>query len=82
MKETSMTDTTRRHVGPTHHQEALMVWIAVLPTLTVLQVILGDLLAAVPTLLRPPIMATFAVPFVVYVLMPRLQRLCARLIKE
>jgi antibiotic biosynthesis monooxygenase (ABM) superfamily enzyme len=77
-----MTDMTRPHAGPSQHQEALMVWIAVLPTLTALQLILGDLLAAVPMPLRPPIMATFAVPFVVYVLMPRLQRFWARVVGE
>jgi len=35
-------------------------------------------LAAVPPYLRPPIMATLAVPIVVYAVMPRLARLTAR----
>lgn len=61
------------------HQQALMVWIAVLPTLTVLQLALGGLLEAVPPYVRPPIVATLVVPIVVYGLLPRLQRLHARL---
>jgi antibiotic biosynthesis monooxygenase (ABM) superfamily enzyme len=64
---------------PSRHQVALVAWIAVLPTLTALQLILGGLLNGVPAYLRPPIMATVAVPIVVYVLMPPLQRLLTRL---
>jgi antibiotic biosynthesis monooxygenase (ABM) superfamily enzyme len=60
------------------HRQAVTVWLAVLPTLTLLQLLLGDLLADVPPSLRPPIMATIAVPIVVYAVMPRLARLTAR----
>ncbi len=60
------------------HRLAVTVWLAVLPTLTILQLLLGDLLAEVPPYLRPPIMATVAVPIVVYAVMPRLARLTAR----
>ncbi len=59
-----------------------MIWIAVLPTLTVLQLALGGLLEAVPPYLRPPIIATLMVPMMVYVLMPLLQRIDARLTKR
>jgi hypothetical protein len=52
------------------------------PSLTLLQLALGHLVEAAPPYARPPIMATLAVPIVVYVLMPRLQQLGARLIKE
>jgi antibiotic biosynthesis monooxygenase (ABM) superfamily enzyme len=61
------------------HHQALMVWIAVLPTLTVLQLVLGGFLEGVPQYLRPPIIATLVVPIVVYGLLPPLQRLRARL---
>jgi antibiotic biosynthesis monooxygenase (ABM) superfamily enzyme len=70
------TTTTTAPVSP--HRQALTVWLAVLPTLTVLQLVLGDLLAEVHPYLRPPIMATLAVPIVVYGVMPRLARLMAR----
>jgi antibiotic biosynthesis monooxygenase (ABM) superfamily enzyme len=54
------------------HREAVLVWTAVLPTLTVLQLTLGPLLARVPALLRPPIVATLTVPIVVYLVIPLL----------
>ncbi|MDI2127639.1 hypothetical protein [Yinghuangia seranimata] len=60
------------------HRQAFLVWAAVLPTLTVLQLVLGGALADVPPLLRPPIMATLAVPVVVYLLMPALAKRFAR----
>ncbi|MEW9534294.1 hypothetical protein [Microbispora sp. NPDC049125] len=75
------TTVTRRPAEPSAHHQALMVWAAVLPTLTVLQFVLGDLLREVPRYLQPAIMATLTVPIVVYVVMPRLGRLRARLLK-
>ena len=65
---------------PSKHQLALMIWLAVLPTLTVLNVGLSSLLADTPVVLRTVIVATIAVPIVMYGLMPRLHRLGARLL--
>jgi antibiotic biosynthesis monooxygenase (ABM) superfamily enzyme len=61
------------------HQQAVLVWTAVLPTLTTLQLVLGRALAHLPEILRPVVVATLAVPIVVYVLVPQLQRVAARL---
>ena len=57
-----------------------MIWVAVFPTLTVLNLLLGDLLATVPGILRIFILATVAVPIVIYGLMPLLHRLRARIL--
>ena len=65
---------------PTKHQLALMIWIAVFPTLTVLNLALGDTLADVPGVVRTFILATVAVPIVIYGLMPHLHRLRRTLI--
>jgi antibiotic biosynthesis monooxygenase (ABM) superfamily enzyme len=65
---------------PTKHQLALMIWVAVFPTLTVLNLLLGDLLATVPGVLRTLVLATVAVPIVIYGLMPLLHRLRARIL--
>ncbi|HZO68294.1 MAG TPA: hypothetical protein VFB74_25125 [Kribbellaceae bacterium] len=65
---------------PTKHQLALMIWVAVFPTLTVLNLLLGDLLADAPSVLRTFVLVTVAVPIVIYGLMPRLHRLRARLL--
>jgi antibiotic biosynthesis monooxygenase (ABM) superfamily enzyme len=65
---------------PPKHQMAVMIWLAVLPTLIVLQLLLHGLLAGAPMLLRTLVLVTIAVPIVVFVLMPPLQRLRAHLI--
>ena len=65
---------------PTKHQLTLIIWIAVLPTLTFLNVALNGLLSDVPIVLRTFILATVAVPIVMYGLMPRLHRLRGRLL--
>ncbi len=65
---------------PSKHQLALMIWLAVLPTLTVLNVGLSSLLSDTPVALRTVIVATIAVPIGMYGLMPRLHRLRARLL--
>ncbi len=78
------TDPTHRRPTPvpppSKHQLALMIWLAVLPTLTVLNVALSSLLQDTPIVVRPAIVATIAVPIVMYGLMPRLHRLRARLL--
>jgi antibiotic biosynthesis monooxygenase (ABM) superfamily enzyme len=64
---------------PTKHQLALMIWLAVFPTLTVLNLVLGDWLQPMSPVLRTFVLATVAVPMVIYGLMPQLHRLRARL---
>ena len=72
----STTQPTRRPVGPpTRHQLAVMIWVAVFPTLTVLNLLLGDWLADLSPVLRTFVLATIAVPLVIYGLMPQLHRL-------
>ena len=57
-----------------------MIWLAVVPTLIVLNLALSKLLEGVPIVLRTLIVATIAVPIVMYGLMPRLQRVRGRLV--
>jgi len=59
---------------PSKHQLALMIWIAVFPTLTVLNLLLGNLLTDVAVVLRTLILATIAVPIVIYGFMPQLHK--------
>ena len=47
---------------PTKHQLALMIWLAVFPTLTVLNLALGDWLGTLSPVLRTFVLATIAVP--------------------
>ncbi len=64
---------------PSKHQLALMIWLAVFPTLTVINLALGDWLSTLPPVLRTFVLATVAVPIVIYGLMPQLQRIRRRL---
>jgi antibiotic biosynthesis monooxygenase (ABM) superfamily enzyme len=65
---------------PTKHQLALMIWLAVFPTLTVLNLALGDLLSTMTPVLRTFVLATIAVPIVIYGAMPQLHRLRRRIL--
>ena len=77
-----MNDTTSptRVPPPTKHQLALMIWIAVVPTLIGLNMLLDDVLGDLSTVPRTFVLASIAVPIVIYGLMPRLHRLRVRLI--
>jgi antibiotic biosynthesis monooxygenase (ABM) superfamily enzyme len=65
---------------PSKHQLALMIWLAVFPTLTILNLVLGDWLHTLSPVLRTFVLATIAVPIVIYGLMPHLHRLRGRLL--
>ncbi|MFN8186996.1 MAG: hypothetical protein U0R69_07950 [Gaiellales bacterium] len=65
---------------PSKHQLALMIWLCVFPTLTAINVVCGDWLRSMSPVLRTFVLATIAVPIVIYGLMPYLHRLRARLL--
>ncbi|MDT7539044.1 MAG: hypothetical protein QOE84_2307 [Actinomycetota bacterium] len=65
---------------PTKHQLALMIWLAVFPTLTVLNLALGSWLRQLATVPRTFVLATVAVPIVIYGVMPYLHRARARVL--
>lgn len=75
--------TARKPVGPpTKHQLAVMIWIAVFPTLTVLNLTIGPYLKDTNPVLRTFVLATVAVPIVIYGLMPRLHRVRGRILSR
>ena len=65
---------------PSKHQLAVMIWLAVFPTLTVLNLALGDWLGMLAPILRTFVLATIAVPVVIYGLMPHLHKLRVRIL--
>jgi antibiotic biosynthesis monooxygenase (ABM) superfamily enzyme len=67
---------------PSKHQLALMIWLCVFPTLTVINVTLGDWLRPMSTVTRTFLLATLAVPIVIYGLMPYLHRVRVRLLTQ
>jgi mannose-6-phosphate isomerase-like protein (cupin superfamily) len=62
------------------HVLAITVWVAVVPTLIVLQPLLAGPLDGAPQPVRTVVTTTIAIPIVVYVLMPPLLRITAHLI--
>ena len=67
---------------PTKHQLAIMIWIAVFPTLTVINLSIGAWLTDAGPVLRTFVLATIAVPIVIYGIMPRLHRVRMRLLSR
>ena len=65
---------------PTRHQLALMIWLAVFPTLVALNVVLEPVISGLGVVSRTLVLASIAVPIVIYGLMPRLHQVRARLI--
>ena len=65
---------------PTRHELAVMIWLAVFPTLTALNLLLGDWLGGLTPIVRTFVLATIAVPIVIYGLMPQLHRLRLRIL--
>lgn len=76
-----MTTNNPRPPGPpTKHQLALMIWLCVFPTLTAINLALSDWLRPMSPVLRTFVLATIAVPIVIYGLMPQLHRTRARIL--
>ena len=79
-----MTDSTQHQPArippPTKHQLALMIWLCVFPTLTAINLVFGNWLRPMSPVLRTFVLATIAVPIVIYGLMPYLHNLRTRLL--
>ncbi|BCW04643.1 MULTISPECIES: hypothetical protein [Micrococcaceae] len=80
MSDQATTQRPTQTPPPTQHQLALMIWLAVFPTLTVINLVVGDWLVTLHPVLRTFLLATVAVPIVIYGLMPHLHRLRAILL--
>lgn len=59
---------------PPQHRMALVVWLAIYPTITLLLALGGDAIANWPLPLRTLALTAIAVPLMVFVLLPQLQR--------
>lgn len=58
---------------PPRHRMAVLVWLAIYPTITLLLALGGSLIADWPLPLRTLALTAVAVPLMVFVLLPRLQ---------
>lgn len=73
---------TAQAAPPSKHQLALMIWIAVFPTLTLINLVFGAWLEPLNPVLRTLILVTVAVPIVIYGIMPYLHRLRTRILNR
>lgn len=80
MTTTTTESPPARTPPPGKHQLAVMIWLCVFPTLTAINLVLGDWLRPMSPVLRTLVLATIAVPIVIYGLMPYLHRLRVRLL--
>ncbi len=64
---------------PSKQHLSVMIWLSVFPTLTAINLALGDWLKTLSPVVRTFVLATIAVPIVIYGLMPHIHRLRARL---
>jgi hypothetical protein len=70
---------TARVSPPNKHQLAAMIWLCVFPTLTAINLTFSSWLRPMSPVLRTFVLATIAVPIVIYGLMPLLGRVRVRL---
>lgn len=80
MRNRNVQPEPRRVPPPTKHQLALMIWVCVFPTLTVINLVLADWLKPLSPVVRTFVLATVAVPIVIYGLMPYVHRLRVRVL--
>jgi antibiotic biosynthesis monooxygenase (ABM) superfamily enzyme len=82
MTEPTSTPTGAPVRPPSRLELAVMIWLAVFPSLTVLNLVFGPLLDQVPSVVRTLIVTTVLVPIVVFLLLPLLQRARAALLRR
>ncbi|MFF4954504.1 hypothetical protein ACWC2K_11395 [Streptomyces chattanoogensis] len=68
--------------GPSIHRRALITWLAIYPTVTVVLGLLGPATAGLPLLVRTLILTGIVVPVAAYVLIPALMKANAALTRR
>ena len=59
---------------PKKWKMALLVWLVIYPTITIITLLLGKWLVQLPVLLRTLVMSIILVPFMIFVAMPQLTK--------
>jgi hypothetical protein len=63
--------------APPRWKTAVLIWLAIYPSITLLMLLFGDQLARLPIPVRTLVLTAVLVPLMVLVLLPRLQKLFA-----
>lgn len=67
--------TSPAHRPPPKWKTALLIWLAIYPSITLLVFFFGQYLSQLPLMLRTLVMTAILVPLMVFVLLPPLQKL-------
>ncbi len=70
------------HRPPPKWKTALLIWLAIYPSITLLVLVFGQHLARLPLMLRTLVMTAILVPLMVFVLLPWLQKLFATWLRK
>lgn len=73
---------TRTPAVPSVHRRALITWLAVYPTITLVFALIGPATASLPLALRTLVLTAIVVPIAAYVLVPTLLRANAALARR
>jgi antibiotic biosynthesis monooxygenase (ABM) superfamily enzyme len=63
---------------PPKWKTAILIWVAIYPSITTLFLVFGDQLMLLPAAVRTLVLTLILVPLMVFVLLPALQKLFAR----
>jgi antibiotic biosynthesis monooxygenase (ABM) superfamily enzyme len=63
---------------PPKWKTAVLIWVAIYPSITTLFLVFGDQLMLLPAAVRTLVLTLILVPLMVFVLLPALQKLFAR----
>lgn len=63
---------------PPKWKTAVLIWVAIYPSITTLFMVFGDQLLLLPAAVRTLVLTLILVPLMVFVLLPALQKLFAR----
>ncbi|MFD7643955.1 hypothetical protein ACFV4P_25240 [Kitasatospora sp. NPDC059795] len=73
---------TKQPPAPSTHMRVLITWLAVYPSITVVQLLLGPLLGGLAVPLRVLVITAVVVPPVVYLFVPGLLKVRAALLRR
>jgi antibiotic biosynthesis monooxygenase (ABM) superfamily enzyme len=68
--------------APPRWKTAVLIWMAIYPSITVLMLLFGEQLGRFPVPVRTLMLTVVLVPLMVFVLLPALQKLFARWLRQ
>jgi antibiotic biosynthesis monooxygenase (ABM) superfamily enzyme len=69
-----------RPAGPSIHRRVLLTWVAVYPTITILQSLLGTKVAAYPLPVRTLVLTVLMAPLMTYLVLPAVMKAHAKVV--